>query len=620
MSITLENVTKRYGGGQVVVDRVSLDVQTGELFVLLGASGSGKSTILRMLAGLTAPDEGVIRFADRDVTRVPPQKRDVGLVFQNYSIFRHMTVGDNIEFGLRIRGVPASEREQRREELLELVGLGGLAARFDSQLSGGQRQRVALARALAYKPGVLLLDEPFGALDVQIRGQLRQNLKEIQKSLGVTTVLVTHDQEEAFELGQRIAVMDRGRLLEVNTPERLYAQPRSLFVATFLGGGTILVGRCQDHKVALGGLSLPIPAEVPHDEGDRVRVLIRPEQVRLTAEPPQPGAPVLGQGEVIEQNFSGATRRTRVRLPPLPGVRQVVPPLPFGEENPVLDVVVPAHDPPTPLAPWVSLEAWHILRQPTPRLLVCDEGEGIAPALELAKPLVDALDAIPTVLGVAPDTRRQDALREALTERATAAGLAQPAIRVRRGDLAEQIALEEREAPYDFVIVGAGDSDPRPALRHTNLSDELLPRITTPLLLVRGRPRRFERILICTAVGEPGKADIRAGGWLARRLNATVTLLHVTIPGRTMPALVHAHLTRGVATLRELEVKGRPSLREAASPLEGILAELRSEPYDLVVTGAPPPFLRAPIRGASITQMIVRQAGCSILVVPAGTW
>jgi len=619
MSITLDNVTKRYGSGQVVVDRASLEVTTGELFVLLGASGSGKSTILRMLAGLTPPDEGVIRFGDRDVTHVPPQKRDVGLVFQNYSIFRHMTVGENIEFGLRIRGVPAAEREQRREELLDLVGLSGLAARFESQLSGGQRQRVALARALAYKPAVLLLDEPFGALDVKIRSQLRQNLKEIQRTLGVTTVLVTHDQEEAFELGQRIGVMDRGRLLEVNTPERLYAQPRSLFVATFLGGGTILVGRCKDHRVTLGDLNLPIPSEVPHDEGDRVRVLIRPEQVRLTEERPAAGS-VLGQGEVIEQTFSGATRRTRVRLQPLPGVRQVVPALPFGEENPILDVVIPAHDPPPPAKPWVTLEAWHILRQPTPRLLVCDEGTGIAPALELAKPLVDALDAIPNVLGVAADSREQDRLRDALTARSAEAGLEGATIRVRRGDLAEQIALEEREAAYDFVIVGAGDIDPKPGLRRSSLVDELLERMTTPLLLVRGRPRRFERILICTAVGEPGKADIRAGGWLARRLNATASLLHVTIPGRTMPALVHAHLTRGVATLRELEVKGRPVLREADSPIEGILAELRGEPYDLVVIGAPAPYARAPIRGVSITRQVVRQAGCSILVVPAGAW
>ncbi|MEP6994871.1 MAG: ABC transporter ATP-binding protein, partial [Acidobacteriota bacterium] len=457
MSITIQNVTKRYGSGQVVVDRVSLEVRKEELFVLLGASGSGKSTLLRMLAGLTSPDEGTIRFGERDVTHVPPQKRDVGLVFQNYSIFRHMTVGENIEFGLRIRGVRGAERRQRSEELLDLVGLSGLAARYESQLSGGQRQRVALARALAYKPTVLLLDEPFGALDAKIRAQLRQNLKEIQKNLGVTTVLVTHDQEEAFELGQRIGVMDRGRLLDVDTPEELYAHPKSLFIATFLGGGTILVGRCRDHQVSLGGLSLPIPPEIPHDEGDRARVLIRPEQVRLTEEPPPPGTAVLGQGEVIEQNFSGATRRTRVRLPPLPGVRQVVPPLPFGEENPVLDLVVPAHDPAPPAKPWVTLEAWHILRQPTPRLLVCDDGEGIAPALDLAKPLVEALDAIPMILGVAADSREQDRLREALAQRAAAVGLDGATVRVRRGDVVEQIALEEREAPYDFVIAGAGD-------------------------------------------------------------------------------------------------------------------------------------------------------------------
>jgi sulfate transport system ATP-binding protein len=464
------------------------------------------------------------------------------------------------------------------------------------------------------------LDEPSGALDVKIRASLRQNLKEIQKNLGVTTVLVTHDQEEAFELGQRIGVMDRGRLLDVDTPERLYAQPKSLFVATFLGGGTILVGRCRDHQVSLGTLSLPIPPEIPHDEGDRARVLIRPEQVRLTSEPPPAGAAVLGQGEVIEQNFSGATRRTRVRLPSLPGVRQVVPPLPFGEENPVLEVVVPAHDAPPPAKPWVTLEAWHILRQPTPRLLVCDEGEGIAPALELAKQLVEALDAIPTVLGVAADSRGQDRLREALTARAAQAGLEGATIRVRRGDAIAQIALEEREAPYDFIMAGAGDLDPRQNRRRTSFAEELLPRIATSLLLVRGRPRRPERILICTAVGEPGKADVRAGGWLARRLGASVTLLHVTVPNRTAASLARSHLQRGIATLRELEVTSNASIREAETPLEGILAELRSEPYDLVVIGAPPPFARAPLRSIPVTQQVLRQAGCSILVVPAGTW
>jgi sulfate transport system ATP-binding protein len=294
MSITLENVTKRFGSGQVVVDRVSLDVQTGELFVLLGASGSGKSTILRMLAGLTPPDEGAIRFADRDVTRVSPQKRDVGLVFQNYSIFRHMTVGENIEFGLRIRSPPPSARAARG--LLEAGRPRRLAARYDSQLSGGQRLRVALAAALAYRPAVLLLDEPFGALDVKIRMQLRQNLKEIQKNLGVTTVLVTHDQEEAFELGQRIGVMERGRLLEISTPEQLYSHPRSCS-CDFLGAARPR-RRCRDHQVTLGEPGPSVPA-TSRTMRATVRVLIRPEQVGD------------GRAAAAGPRYSGGARRSR---------------------------------------------------------------------------------------------------------------------------------------------------------------------------------------------------------------------------------------------------------------------------------------------------------------------
>ena len=620
MSITLDAVTKRYAD-QTTVDRVSLEIEKGELFVLLGASGSGKSTILRMIAGLILPDEGTIRLEGRDVTHLPPQKRDCGFVFQNYSIFRHMTVAQNIEFGLRIRGVGKAARRERREELLDLLGLGGLGGRYESQLSGGQQQRVALARALAYQPGVLLLDEPFGALDVKIRMQLRQSLKEIQKTLGVTTILVTHDQEEAFELGHRIAVVDRGRLLEVGLPDRLYESPQSLYVATFLGAGTVLVGRSRGHNVELGPLTLPIPPEVPHDEGDRVRVLIRPEQVALVATEPPAGSATLGRGEIVDQTFSGAMRRTRVRLPPLPRVRQVVPPLPFGEENVLLDVSVPAHADPPPAKPWVVLEAWHILRQPTPRLLVCDEGSGVASALELARPLVDALDGVVTVLGVAADSRRQESLRPRLTARAAEAGFAETAVRVRRGDPAEQIAAEQREAPYDFVIVGAGEVESRWGRRQSpGLGEDLSARIATPLILARGRPRNLERILICTAVGEPGKADVRAGGWLARRLGATVTLLHVMRSGRTPLSLVRTHLERGVATLRELEVASKYSMREADSPIEGILAELRENPHDLVVVGAPPRSARPSLRGDVITRQALRQCGCSVLVVPQGSW
>ncbi|HEY1435041.1 MAG TPA: ATP-binding cassette domain-containing protein [Thermoanaerobaculia bacterium] len=613
MSIALDAVTKHYAG-QVTVDRVSLEVETGELFVLLGSSGSGKSTILRLIAGLAPPDEGTIQLDGRDVTRVPTQERGVGFVFQNYSIFRHMTVAENIEFGLRIRGVKKAERASRRDELLDLVGLGGLGGRYESQISGGQQQRVALARALAYQPRVLLLDEPFGALDVKIRTQLRQSLKEIQRSLGITTILVTHDQEEAFELGRRIGVVDRGRLLEVGAPHDLYERPRSLYVATFLGAGTILVGRCRNDRVELGPLTLPIPADVPHDEGDRVRVLVRPEQVALAAAQPPPAAASLGRGEVVDQAFSGPLRRIRVRLPPLPGVRQVVPPPAFGEEGVLLEAAVPAHAEKPPEKPWVVLEAWHILRQPTPRLLVCDEGDGIAPALELAQPLVDSLDAVATVLGVATDARRQDTLREALTRRAAAAGLDATVLRVRRGDPAVEIAAEQREAPYDFVVVGAGEMEsrrrrgPSPAL-----GEQLAGRIATPLLLARGRPRKPERILICTAVGEPGKADVRAGGWLARRLGATVTLLYVTRPGYLPPPLVRQHLERGVATLRELGVAGEFSVREAESAIEGILGQLRDKPHDLVVVGAS-------AAGARVTRQVLRQSGCSVLVVPHGSW
>ncbi|HBY98335.1 MAG TPA: hypothetical protein DEP84_31070, partial [Chloroflexi bacterium] len=265
MSIVLDRLTKRFGS-QLVVDQVSLEVADGELFVLLGASGSGKSTILRLIAGLSRPDGGRILLHGRDVTMVSPQQRGTGFVFQNYSIFRHMSVAENIEFGLKIRKVPSTERARRREQLLDLVGLAGLGDRYANQLSGGQQQRVALARALAYEPNVLLLDEPFGALDVKIRAQLRRSLKEIQDRLSVTTILVTHDQEEAFELADRIGVIERGHLLEVGAAEALYARPESLFVATFLGVGNVLVGRAEAGAARFGPLALPIPPSVPHED------------------------------------------------------------------------------------------------------------------------------------------------------------------------------------------------------------------------------------------------------------------------------------------------------------------------------------------------------------------
>src|SRR5919112_851232 len=279
MSIVLEELTKRYAG-HPVVNGVSLEVADGEFFVLLGSSGSGKSTLLRMIAGLSEVDAGRVLLHGRDVTGLPPAKRGVGFVFQSYALFRGMSVAENVEFALSVRGVPVDQRRRRRDELLELVGLAGLGGRMPRQLSGGQQQRVALARALAYQPEVLLLDEPFGALDAKIRVELRRTLRRIQREIGTTTIFVTHDQEEAFELADRLGVMNVGRLLEVGPPDELYLHPQTEFVATFLGTANLLVGRASADGVRIGALHFPLNTIArPGNDARPVQVLFRPEDV-----------------------------------------------------------------------------------------------------------------------------------------------------------------------------------------------------------------------------------------------------------------------------------------------------------------------------------------------------
>src|SRR5215471_10626973 len=442
MSIILEQITKRFGRNWVV-DNVSLEVADKELFVLLGSSGSGKSTILRMIAGLTQPTSGRIMLHGRDVTDLPPQERGTGFVFQNYSIFRHMTVAENIEFGLRIRKVPKEERVRRREQLLELAGLAGLGGRYAHQLSGGQQQRVALARALVYEPNVLLLDEPFGALDVKIRSQLRRSLKEIQRRLGVATILVTHDQEEAFELADRIGVLERGRLLEVGEGEALYDSPRSLFAATFLGAGTVLVGRAESGRARFGEMVLPIPADAPHEDGARVQLLFRPEHVVLTTDGPAPDLPVIGKGQITEHNFTGPLRRVRLRLPRPDATRQLAPPLPFGEESILIEAALPSESMVNGDNVWVGLRNWTILRQPDPHLLVYDAGQGEATLMGLTRALAEKLRADTTVLAVADNPESAEALRAAVNERRQAAGLTDATLQIRHGDAIEQIAAQQ---------------------------------------------------------------------------------------------------------------------------------------------------------------------------------
>ncbi len=609
MSIRLERLAKSFGG-QPVVKPTSLEVRDGELFVLLGASGSGKSTILRMVAGLTAPDSGAIRLHERDVTHLPPQARGIGFVFQNYSIFRHMSVGENIEFPLKIRKVAPAERARRREELLDRVGLGGFGNRYAHQLSGGQQQRVALARALVHEPSVLLLDEPFGALDVKIRSQLRRNLREIQQQLGVTAILVTHDQEEGFELADRIGLMERGELLEVGEPEGLYARPRTLFGATFLGAGTVLVGRSRDGAAQIGPLALPIPPEVEHEEDERVRVLVRPEQVEISAAPPGRGVRLLGQGTIVERNFLGALRRVRVRMPPIPGTRQVAPAV-YGEEGLLVDAVLPAEADMGGPDVWVSLRGWHILAPPLPRLLVCDLPDQGSPApLPLARALQGPLNAKVNLLAVTADTDGVEPLRAALTERAVAGSLPDAEPVVRRGDPAAEITAEQRQSLYDFTLFQF------PAAGRVEVLMSLLESLAAPLLVAQGEPASFKRILICTAVGEPGKADVRVGGWLARRLGAEVTLLHVLPEGAGAAPWVNAHLNAGLATLRALEVPGRSTLRPARTPLQGILAEAAEGGYDLIVLGR---HARRPGERSlrhDVTLQILADSTKSVLIVP----
>jgi len=235
--ISVDRVWKRFGD-YVALDDVSLEVPDGSLTALLGPSGSGKSTLLRIIGGLELPDEGTVTIHGEDATAVPPQRRGIGFVFQHYAAFKHMTVRDNVAFGLTIRKKPKQEIEKRVSELLQIVGLAGYAKRYPNQLSGGQRQRMALARALAVEPRVLLLDEPFGALDAKVRAELREWLRKLHDEVHVTTLLVTHDQEEAMSIASRIAVMDNARIEQVGTPAELYDQPANPFVMSFLGETT----------------------------------------------------------------------------------------------------------------------------------------------------------------------------------------------------------------------------------------------------------------------------------------------------------------------------------------------------------------------------------------------
>ena len=279
MSIRIDGVTKQFGNFRAL-DNVSLNVPQGSLLALLGPSGSGKTTLLRIIAGLESADSGNVFYDEQDVTSRSARDRNVGFVFQHYALFRHMNVFENVAFGLRVRKVPKAEVNRRVEELIGLVRLSGMERRLPSQLSGGQRQRVALARALAIRPQVLLLDEPFGALDAKVRQELRQWLRRLHDEIGMTTVFVTHDQEEAFEVADEVVVMNKGRIEQLGSPREVFDHPANPFVMDFLGHVNVFSGRVQNGKAHWGGVEVAYP-DYPHGESRDAAVYVRPHELDI---------------------------------------------------------------------------------------------------------------------------------------------------------------------------------------------------------------------------------------------------------------------------------------------------------------------------------------------------
>ncbi|HEX9961040.1 MAG TPA: ABC transporter ATP-binding protein [Pyrinomonadaceae bacterium] len=314
IAVSVRSVSKRFGAATVLED-INFDVDEGETVVLLGASGSGKTTILRVIAGLEKPDSGRVVLHGKDVTEMPARERGVGVIFQSYALFPKMSVEQNIGYGLRLRRRPKSEINETINRLIELIGLEEHRRKYPSQLSGGQQQRVAIARALAYEPEVLLFDEPFGALDAQIRTRLRREIRALLKKINVPSIFITHDQEEALELGDRIAVLNAGRLEQIGTPYEVYNTPATEYVATFVGAANLLLGVVRGRNFEVENLILEIEDQTNFRDGQSVKLVFRPEDVFLRKpENLTQHYQKLTDGTVEEINFVGAFERVVVRL------------------------------------------------------------------------------------------------------------------------------------------------------------------------------------------------------------------------------------------------------------------------------------------------------------------
>lgn len=313
LPITVRNVTKTYGGF-VALDNVSLDVASGEFLTLLGPSGSGKTTLLNVLAGFIRPDSGKVLFGENDITLTPPHKRDIGMVFQNYALFPHMTVAGNLAYPLKLRRVSRAEIEERVRRVLDIVQLSGLGDRQVDQLSGGQKQRVALARAIIFEPRVVLMDEPLSALDKKLREHMQIEVRHLHQRLGMTTVYVTHDQREALTMSDRIAVIDKGRFRQIDKPRDIYERPKSRFIAEFIGESCFLPVEVRSGTAAFAGQVLRL-AEAPSSANPSQFLVIRPEKLKIVTDRDDAAGLNVFRGRVKELVYQGETLLISVDLP-----------------------------------------------------------------------------------------------------------------------------------------------------------------------------------------------------------------------------------------------------------------------------------------------------------------
>lgn len=538
--ISLDSVSKTFNR-DVVLSRISLTLKEGELFVLLGKSGSGKSTLLRAIAGLETIDSGSILIENKEVSKLPPQKRNIGMVFQSYALFPNQNVFQNITYGLKIRGISSSVRHIRGKEIISAVGLAGLEDRFPHQLSGGQRQRVALARAMALDPKVLLLDEPLGALDPQIRSEVRAELKDFQRKLGVTTIMVTHDREEACELADRIGIIDSGHLMEIGTPEELYKSPKSVAAASLLGGGVILAGRVKNTLATFGELSIPVSKE-DYIEGGPVRLLIRPESLNLDKK-----GISLGRCTIEEQTYIGGKFKVTISVPSLQGSRIVGQRALKADEFPSLYFFSDSKISESNIE--IYLASMPILDPTTLSLICVSSDETILLAREIASQTKGKIGFIGSPL---PENLNA---REAR-------------ISPSKNDLLEEV----QHGMFELALIPRSD---------TTLARDVL-QVLPVMFVDKNSTLSIKNILLPTAGGISARQSVLFAGRLARLLGAMVTIIHIS---KDSSHHVTSLLDSASSTLRAMKVPSDQRVL-SGSIIEAIQKQIVENKPDLLILGS----------------------------------